>query len=56
MVTDERDLLRVRGVGHNLLNAAELRLLEDVGGGVEVEGHHLGAGGGDLGPVLLKLG
>ena len=51
-----RNLVRVRGVGHDLLNAAELRLLEEMGGRVHVEGHHLGAYRGDRSLVFIEIG
>ena len=55
MLPDERDLMRVHGVRHNLLNAAELRLFEDMGGRIEIEGHHLRTRGRDFRPVLLQI-
>ena len=56
MFPDERDLDRVRRVGHDLLNTAELRLLEDMGGRVDVEWHHLGPCRADRSPVFRKIG
>lgn len=49
MLTDESHLTRVGGVCDDLLNAPELGLLEHMSGRIKVEGHHLGARGGDLG-------
>ena len=53
--TDESHLTRVGGVRDDLLNAPEIGLLEHMGCSIEVEGHHLGARGGHLGPALLEL-
>ena len=54
-VDHERDLMRVGGVSHDLLNAPELGFLEYMGGRIEVEGHQLSARAGNLGLVLPEL-